>query len=243
MQARDVMTTKVVVVNLDTPLRQVARVLLDHGISAVPVLDAEGALIGMVSEGDLVTRSESERTIRRDWWLKLLADEPPTDDARLDDPRSPTRTADNVMATPVVTVGETTDLTEVARLLAVHRIKRVPVLKDGRVVGIVSRADLLRAVAGGVSSDTPETPLPGHRGFLSELFGEYHRPTWEIAMAHDAGGPIPELAEPAATAPGFRTLESDFHSSETRHHDEVQLAAEKQRQDMAQIMIDRICPM
>jgi CBS domain-containing protein len=195
-------------------------------------------LIGMVSDGDLVARSELERTNRRDWWLKLLADDPSVDDAWLEQLRSPGLTAGDVMAAPVVTVGETTDLAEVARLLAVHRIKRVPVQKDGRVVGIVGRADLLRLVAGGVSSDAPETPVPKHPGFLSDLVGEYHRPTWQIVMANDAAGPIPNAAEAAATAAGFRALESDFHNSETQHRADQRLAAETQRQETVKIMID-----
>jgi CBS-domain-containing membrane protein len=238
MQAREMMTTEVVTVTVDTPLRQVARVLLDHGINAVPVLDAEGAPIGMVSDGDLVTRSELERTSRRDWWLKLFVDQSSPDDGVLEQLRSPDRTAGDVMATPVVTVGEATDMAEVARLLAAHRIKRVPVLKDGQVTGIVSRADLLRVVAGGASGDTLEKQEPEHRGFLSNLFGEYHRPAWEVVSVHSAAELVPDLGETAATASGFRSLESDFHSSETRHHDDARLAAEKQRQETAKVLID-----
>jgi CBS domain-containing protein len=238
MQARDVMTTKVVTVMADTPPPQVARVLLNHGISAVPVLNDEGAPIGMVSEGDLVTRSDMERTSRHDWWLQLIADKSTPDDEALVKLRSSGRTAGDVMAAPIVTVGETTDLAEVARLLAAHRIKRVPVMKDGQVVGIVSRADLLRAVASSASGATPETPVPEHRGFLSSLFGEYHRPSWEVVSVHGAAELVPDTAETAATASGFRTLESDFHSSETKHHDEARLAADKQHQETARILID-----
>jgi CBS domain-containing protein len=236
MQARDVMTTEVVTVTADTTLREVALVLRNHGISAVPVLNADGAPIGMVSDGDLVTRTELERTSRRDWWLTLFADQSPPDDGVLEQLRSPDRTAGDVMATPVVTVGEATGLAEVARLLADHRIKRVPVLKDGHMTGIVSRADLLGVVANGASGATPEKPE--HRGFLSSLIGGYHRPAWEIAAVPGAADPTPDAAQATATASGFRSLESGFHDGETQQHEDARLAAEQQRQATAKRLVD-----
>ena len=111
----------------------------------MPVLDADGTPIGMVSEGDLVSRGELERVARRDWWLKLVADDAAPESGFFAKLRAPDRTAGDVMSAPVITVGEDTELTEVARLLAQHHIKRVPVVKQGRMVGIVSRADLLRS--------------------------------------------------------------------------------------------------
>ena len=139
MQAHDVMTAEVVTVNADTPLPQIACVLLEHGISAVPVLDADGVPIGMVSDCDLATHSASDRSGRRDWWLGLLADGSSLDDNVLQLLRSPDRTAGSVMATPVITVGEATDLVELVRLLARNHIKRVPVLKDGHITGMSHR--------------------------------------------------------------------------------------------------------
>jgi CBS domain-containing protein len=147
MKARDVMTDAVVSVRPDTPASQVARLLLDKGISAVPVIDSDGAPIGMVSEGDLIGRDETAREARRDWWLQLLAEGETLSAEFLASLRSPERTAGDVMSAPLVTVGEETDVGEIARLLAAHRIKRVPVVRDDRIIGIVSRADLLRALA------------------------------------------------------------------------------------------------
>jgi CBS domain-containing protein len=141
MQALDVMTRRVVSVPATTPVAEVARLLLRHRISAVPVVDAGGGLVGIVSEGDLIGRIGGEGG-RRSWWLGLLAGGgAPAED------RSRGRTAGEVMSHEPITCREDTPLAEIARLLERHRVKRLPVLAEGRLVGIVSRADLVRAVA------------------------------------------------------------------------------------------------
>ena len=137
MKAREVMTAEVAAVSPDTSTRQVARLLVGRGVSAVPVVDDKGAPVGMVSEGDLLGRDQGDREARRDWWLTLLAEGGSLSDEFLASLRGPDRRARDVMSAPVITVGEDTDLGEVARLLAAYRIKRVPVVRDGRVVGIV----------------------------------------------------------------------------------------------------------
>lgn len=148
MNAQDVMTQHVISVSPDTPTEQVARLLLQNSISAAPVIDATGALVGMVSEGDLIGRNDADREARRDWWLTLLAEGEPLSEQFLATLRARSRVAREVMSGPVVTVIETANVTDVARLLTSKKIKRVPVVRNGRVVGIVSRADLLRAPAG-----------------------------------------------------------------------------------------------
>jgi CBS domain-containing protein len=147
MNAGDIMTTEVVSISPELPTNKVAQLLGEKGISAVPVVDDAGAPIGMVSEGDLIGRNEAEREARRDWWLTLLAEGEMLNPDFLASLRSPERMARDTMSAPVVTVGEETDINEIARLLTAHRIKRVPVVRDGRIVGIVSRADLVRALA------------------------------------------------------------------------------------------------
>ncbi|HUC11561.1 MAG TPA: CBS domain-containing protein [Stellaceae bacterium] len=153
--ARDIMTTAVFSVGPETPIRDIARLLLDHGISAVPVVDPNGRPVGMVSEGDLVGRNEADRLARRDWWLTLLAEGEALSPEFVNYLRRDGRLARDVMTAPVVTVDEGTQATEIARLLEAHRIKRVPVVHDGRVIGIVSRADLLRALAAAESGPAP----------------------------------------------------------------------------------------
>ncbi len=145
MIARDVMTRDVVSVGSDTPMRKIAALLVEKGISAVPVVDSGGVPIGIVSEGDLIGRKEAECEAREDWWLTILAegeDLSPDFLASLNYP-----TARDLMSAPVIAVGEETNLREIAQILTTHRIKRVPVVRDGHIVGIVSRADLVRALA------------------------------------------------------------------------------------------------
>ena len=146
MDAFDVMTTSVVTVGPETPMRKIAELLLEHSISAVPVVDETGAVIGMVSEGDLLRDSAEDRLARRDWWLSMLAEGEPLSPQFLASLNGH-RTARDIMSAPVVSVTEHTDITEIGKLLATHKIKRVPVIRDERIVGIVSRADLIRALA------------------------------------------------------------------------------------------------
>src|SRR5262245_6395393 len=141
------MTSDVVSVSPQTPISKVAKSLRNDGISAVPVVDEAGAPVGMVSEGDLLGRNEADRNARRDWWLTLLAEGEALSPDFLATLRTPEQCAHDVMTTPVISVVEDTELAEIASLLITHRIKRVPVLRGGCIVGIVSRADLLRTIA------------------------------------------------------------------------------------------------
>src|SRR6516165_12094783 len=108
MKAADIMTTEVVSVGPDTRVKEIARLLLEHGISAVPVVDAAGAVIGMVGEGDLVGRKRTERETRSEWWLMRLAEGEPLSGDFLDHLQSPLAVAREVMSSPVITVSEET---------------------------------------------------------------------------------------------------------------------------------------
>lgn len=143
MRAKDVMTTNVISVGPDTEVRTVARRLIERRISAVPVVDHEDRILGIVSEGDLMRRPESDTERHPSWWLALLA--MPEEKAR-DYLKSHGLTAKDLMSRDVVTVAEDTPLVEVATLLERHRIKRVPVVREGKIVGIVSRANLLHGL-------------------------------------------------------------------------------------------------
>ena len=143
MKAKDVMTTEVVYADPESSVRAIARTLLKHRISGVPVADHDGRVIGIVSEGDLMRRPESETVRPRSWWLELM--ETPEDRAS-QYLKSHGLTARDVMTREPITVAEDTPLEEIAMLLEQKAIKRVPVLRDGKLVGIVSRADLLHGL-------------------------------------------------------------------------------------------------
>lgn len=144
MVAQDVMTTTVVTVTPEMPVPDIARLLLKHRVSAVPVVDSGGRLVGIVSEGDLMRRPETGTERHRSWWLTLVGG---PDELAREFVKTHGHLAADVMTGDVVTVADDTPVAEIARLLEERRIKRVPVVRQGRVVGIVSRADLLRALA------------------------------------------------------------------------------------------------
>jgi CBS domain-containing protein len=141
MQAADIMTFGAASIRADAPVEEAARVMLEHRISGLPVVDENGDLVGMVTEGDLLRREAS--TQRRRWLELVLGSAKPTEGPRLAHPA----TVAKVMTCPVVTVREDTPIHEVADILQRDRIKRVPVVRDGKMTGIVSRADLLRGLA------------------------------------------------------------------------------------------------
>lgn len=144
MLARDVMTTPVVAVRPEAAVQDIAALLLECRISAVPVTDDEGRVRGIVSEGDLINRADAGTRHRRSWWLEVLKD---PEQQSLEYLRTHGQHAEDVMTRDVVAVTEDAPLPQIAALLEKHHVKRVPVLRDGKLVGIVSRANLLQGFA------------------------------------------------------------------------------------------------
>ena len=144
MKAQDVMSHKVVTVTPDATVTEIAGLLVERHISAVPVIDAEGTLLGIVSEGDLIRQPDIAGEPRLSWWLAMISD--PAKRAK-DYAKTHANRADEVMTKEVVTVNEATPIADIAHLIEEHRIKRVPVMRNGELVGIVARADLVRALA------------------------------------------------------------------------------------------------
>ncbi|WP_168012026.1 CBS domain-containing protein [Halomonas salinarum] len=142
MRAADVMTTKVISVSPETDVQEIVRVLLDHRISAVPVVDDDQRLMGMVSEGDLMGRADGQDDNGEPWWRALVGSEKAASYIKTHG-----QVAKDIMSHPVVDVEEDISVAEIARLLEKRHIKRVPVTRDGKVVGIVSRANLLQGLA------------------------------------------------------------------------------------------------
>jgi CBS domain-containing protein len=133
LKVGDVMTREVVTIFADTPFKHVEQLMNDHNISALPVVDAAGGVVGVVSEADLLLRTEAEVSEPRGW----------TRDGRDRRTKAHAQTAAGLMSTPAVTVAPDLPLAAAARLMRKRSIKRLPVVEDGKLVGIVSRADVL----------------------------------------------------------------------------------------------------
>lgn len=185
MRASDVMTANVITVTPETSVQELAEVLGRHGISGVPVVNADAELVGIVSEGDLLHRAETgtERRSqqRRVRWLDgLLMDSTVARDYL----KSHSRLVRDVMSREVVTVSETTGLDEIADLLESKRIRRVPVVRDGKVVGIVSRANLVRALAMAKPRPAGAT-VPDDFAIRDALLGELRGKPWAKVWADE----------------------------------------------------------
>jgi CBS domain-containing protein len=141
MNAAEIMAKEVVTVRPDTNVSEIAGLLLDHKISAVPVIDDDRHVVGIVSEGDLLGQPPSGSP--RAWWLRLF-----NESAVCLEEIATARhlKARDVMTKPVVVVVDQTPVDVLATLMRRRRVKRVPVLRDNKLVGIVSRADLLEAL-------------------------------------------------------------------------------------------------
>jgi CBS-domain-containing membrane protein len=144
MKARDVMVSPVITVKPYSSVKELARTLLEKHISAAPVVDDQGKLVGIVSEGDLLRRSEAGTQRQRPWWLLLITGEETLASEYV---KAHARKVADIMVRDLVTASPDTPLDEVATLMERNAIKRVPIVKDGQLVGIVSRANLIQAVA------------------------------------------------------------------------------------------------
>ena len=144
MKAADVMVSTVITVPPEASVQDVANVLMTNRISAVPVVTAGGDLVGIISEGDLIRRVETDTDHRRSWWIELLLGRGPLAAEYV---KSHSRKVSDLMSRDVITARPETPLRDVAGLLEKNGIKRVPIIADGKLVGIVSRANLVQALA------------------------------------------------------------------------------------------------
>jgi CBS domain-containing protein len=143
MKAKDVMTRHVVSIDPDATVLQAARLMLKHHLSGLPVIDGAGKLVGVLSEGDFLRRRETQTERRRSRWLeflmgpgKIASEYTHTHGSKVSE----------VMTAEVQTVGENASLENIVELMERHRIKRVPVLRGGKMVGIVTRSNLMHAM-------------------------------------------------------------------------------------------------
>jgi len=166
MNAADIMVKDVITVGPETPVREVASLMLEKGISGVPVVDAKRRVLGIVSEGDLIRRPEIETDHSPTGWLGLfLSDE----ERARDFVRSHGREAREVMSKPAISVSPDTPLAEVVRRMERHRIKRLVVAENGTLAGVVTRTDLLRALVARQSAPPRESSDEELRGRIDSM--------------------------------------------------------------------------
>jgi CBS domain-containing protein len=199
--ARDLMTKEMVMVPADMPVTSLAQLLAEQSISAVPVTDAQGGLLGLVTEADLLRRLAG----REDPTVGFLAGLFSNTDARAARyARTHGCEARDIMTTELVTVGPDTTAAHCASLMEKHRIKRLPVLQDGKLAGIVSRSDLLKAVL----EPPAKIGTPGEQEdarIRTALKAEMRAQPW-----------VPELYVFAEVAAGVVTLHGFVKSDEVR---------------------------
>jgi CBS domain-containing protein len=167
MKARDVMTSPVITVKPTASVKEVARLFLERRISAVPVVDDQGKIVGIVSEGDLVHRSEISTERRRPWWLALMAGDGALAAEYI---KAHANRVDEIMTRNVITAAPDTPLHEIAEMLEKYGIKRLPIVRDWQLLGIVSRANLVQAIAtSGSKLDIPLSDATIRENLLTHL--------------------------------------------------------------------------
>lgn len=155
MDASDIMTRFVVTVAPTATMTDIAKTLAQHAISGVPVCEADGTLVGIVTEGDLVRPLMRSREKRRDWWLRHLAEGTDLSAEFLRYAGGQGATARDLMHADVIAASETDSVGDIAETMVRNDIRRVPVLRDGKLVGIVTRADLVKALARNAGAQRP----------------------------------------------------------------------------------------
>ena len=167
MKARDVMVAPVITATPHATIKSVAETFLKYRISAVPVVDDKGALVGIISEGDLMHRAETGTERQRPWWLQAIMSQ---DGLALDYVKAHARKVADAMTRQVITASPETSLQDIAALLEKHAIKRVPIVENGQLVGIVSRANLVQVFASaGKGLDIPLDDSAIRNKLLSHL--------------------------------------------------------------------------
>jgi CBS domain-containing protein len=173
MQAADVMVRDVVTVHPETDVADAVKLLAERDVSALPVVDAQGTLVGIISEADLIHRVEIGTEKHRPRLLESLTG---ATTLAADFAKSHGKKVGEIMTTGVVTATEDASLAEIASLFERHRIKRVPIVRDGQVVGVVSQSNLIQALAStiGVSQSGGDTD----RRIRDEILARLKQQDW-----------------------------------------------------------------
>lgn len=175
MRAKDIMTESIVCVNVKETVFDAAELLLGAGVSAAPVVNDQGNVLGIVSEADLIHRAEIATAPRRSWLQRLLGSEAT---AARDFVSTHARKVADVMTREVVTASDDATLVELVELIEKHRVKRIPIVRDDKLVGIVSRANLL----GALLSREPEggaAGLPDDNQLRQAVVDAFDKQAWK----------------------------------------------------------------
>jgi CBS domain-containing protein len=173
MKARDVMTSRVISIETDAPIMRAVRLMLQNRISGLPVVGPKGEVVGMVTEGDFIRRGEIGTQRRRNRWLEFLVGP-----GRLADEyvHARGRRVEEVMTREPITVTEDTPLDEVVRLMERHRVKRLPVVRQGDLVGILTRANIMHALVS-LAVET-KAPAGDDAAIRAQILAECARQSW-----------------------------------------------------------------
>lgn len=174
MRAKDIMTESIVSVNFKETVFDAAELLLGAGVSAAPVVNDQGNVLGIVSEADLIHRAEIETAPRKSWLLRLLESEATVAREYV---TSHARNVSDVMTRDVVTASNEATLGELVELIEKHRVKRIPIVRDNKLVGIVSRANIL----GALLSREPEgaVDLPDDKKLRQAVVAAFDKQAWK----------------------------------------------------------------
>jgi CBS domain-containing protein len=173
MKAQDVMVRDLVTVGPDADVTDAVNLLSEHDISALPVVDEDGDLIGILSEADLLEREALGAEHHRPWWIETLM---PASTLAEEFAKAHGKKVSELMSTDVVAADENTPVSEIAALLERHRIKRIPIVRDGKLVGVVSRSNLIQALASFKPAVEPK--LETDRSIRLELLDRLGRQEW-----------------------------------------------------------------
>ncbi|MEX2035066.1 MAG: CBS domain-containing protein [Xanthobacteraceae bacterium] len=174
MKAAEIMVTNVITVTPNHSVHEVAEILLERRISGVPVLNAAGELVGIVSEGDLMRRADAGTGHRRSWWLRLLMGR---EGLAQEFVKEHARKVADIMTHDVITASPETPVSDLAELLERNAIKRVPIVDGRKVVGIVSRANLLQALAALRKQISVERPV-GDAALRDLVLARFNAEPW-----------------------------------------------------------------
>ncbi len=240
--AADLMSAPAIVAEDTATIREVAELMLTKGVGAVPIVGASGEAIGIASDGDLLFRVRDDG--RRAWWLGMLVEGAGADEAFAAHRDRPVR---EIMSAPLISIGPRTTAPEIAESLLAHQIKRLPVIEDGRVIGIVSRTDLLAVVESIPKVRLEQEPGAGLLSFLeSKIGGSSLRGGLDRPQTAHAGPPL-QAASPQAAAPAppkplsandFRARVSSFKAGTVDQKEREQKAAELERRRQVKALVD-----